>query len=156
MLHQTINQQRAYQDTVNVTENLKCNYILGQVLHKNNRFGTGYSRTGSHYITINGEMIAQSISQATTNPILKSKGKVTLPPMSVSVVEIKMPMIPNTNNLYELNFDTLQLPEGVIPLDVLHMMDHKTPKTLNIPIIDVNNTTCSLTKHLLIATIFAM
>ena len=78
----------------------------------NNRFGTGYSSTGRHYITTNGEMIAQSISQATTNPILKTKGKVTLPPMSVSVLEIKMSVIPNTNNLYELNFDMFQLLEG--------------------------------------------
>ena len=50
--------------------------------------------------------------------------------MSVSVVEIKMLKVPDTNNLYELNFDMFQLPEGVIPLDVLHRMDHKTPKTL--------------------------
>ena len=90
--------------------------------------GTGYSITGWHYITINREMIAQSILQAPTEPILKTKGKVTLSPVSVSVVEIKMPMVPNTNNLYELNFDTFQLPEGVITLDVQHRMDHKTPK----------------------------
>ena len=91
-------------------------------------------------------MIAQSISQATINPIFKTKGKVTLPPMSVFVVEMKMPMVPNTNNLYELHLDMFQLPEGVIPLDVLQRMDHKIPKTLNIPIMDVNNTSCSLTK----------
>ena len=73
-------------------------------------------------------MIAQSVSQATTNPILKTKGKVTLKPMSVSVVEIIMPTVPNTNYLYKLNVDTVQLPDGVIPLDVLHRMEHKTPK----------------------------
>ena len=37
-------------------------------------------------------------------------------------------MAPDTNNLYELNFDMFQLSEGVIPLDMLHRMDHKTPK----------------------------
>ena len=71
--------------------------------------------------------------------------------MSVSIVEIKMPTVPNTNNLYQLNFDMFQLPEGVIPLDVLHRMDHKTPKILNIPIMNNNNTTCSLTKTFPIA-----
>ena len=91
-------------------------------------------------------MIAQGVSQATTNPILKTKGKVTLPPMSVSEGEIKMLMVPNTNNLYELNFDTFQLPERVISLDVLHRMDHKTLKSLNIPIMNVNDSTCNLTK----------
>ena len=98
--------KRTFQGRVIIIENLKCNCISCQVLHRNNRFGTGYSITGRHYITINGEMIAQSVSQATTNPILKTIGKVTLPPMSVSVVEIKIPMVPNINNLHELNFDT--------------------------------------------------
>ena len=79
--------KRTFQDMVIIIGNLKCNYILGHVLHRTNRFGTGYSITGRHYITINGEMRAHSISQATTNPIHKTKGKVTLSPMSVSVVE---------------------------------------------------------------------
>ena len=92
--------KRPFQNRVIVKDNLKHNYILGKVLHGNNKFGTGYSITGRHYITINGEMIAQSISQATTDPILITKGKVTLPPVSVSVVEIKMPKVPNTNSLY--------------------------------------------------------
>ena len=95
--------KRTFQDRVITIENVRGSYILGQLLHRNNRFGTGYSITCRQYITINGEMIAQSILQATNNPILRTKGKVTLPPMSVSVVEIKMPRVPNTKNLYELN-----------------------------------------------------
>ena len=58
-----------------------------------------------------------------------------------------MPTVSNTNNLYELNFDMFQLSEGVIPLHVLHRMDHKTSKTLDIPIMNTSNTTCSLTKN---------
>ena len=77
--------KRTFQDRVNIIDNLKHNYILGPVLYRNNRFGTG-----RHYITINREMITKSILQATSNTILKTKGKVTLPPLSVSVVEIKM------------------------------------------------------------------
>ena len=48
--------------------------------------------------------------------------------MLVSVVEIKMPMVCNTNKVYELNFDIFQLLEGVIPLHVLQRMEHKTQK----------------------------
>ena len=48
-------------------------------------------------------MIAQGISHTTVIPILKIKGKVTLPPMSVSVVGVKMPEVLDINNLYELN-----------------------------------------------------
>ena len=136
--------KRTFQDRIIVIENLKCNYILGQVLHRNTRFGTGYSITGRHYITINGEMIAESIWQTTTNPICKNKGKIILPPVSVPIVEIKMPMVPNTNKLYELTFDTFQLPEVVIPLYVLYRMDHETPKTLEISLMNTNNTACSL------------
>ena len=103
------------------------NYILGQVLHRTNRFGTGYSTAGRHYITLNGEMLAQSISQVMVKPVLKTKGKIILPPSSVSVLEIRIPEISDTNNLYELDLDTSQLPEGIIPLDVLHQINHKTP-----------------------------
>ena len=48
--------------------------------------------------------------------------------MSVSVVEIKTPTVPDTSNLYKLNFHTFQLP-GVIPLDLLHWIDHQTSKS---------------------------
>ena len=71
-----------------------CNYILGQVLQGTNRFGTSYSTAGRHYITINGVTLDQGISWATVNCILKIKGKVTLPPMSISLVEVKMPEVP--------------------------------------------------------------
>ena len=80
-------------DRVIVIENLRCNYILGQVLHRSKRFGTSYSTSERHYITINSEMIVQAISQSTNSPILKTKGKVNLPPRSISIVGIK-----NTNN----------------------------------------------------------
>ena len=73
--------------------------------------------------------------------------------MSISIVEIKTPRVSDTSNLFELNFDMSQLPEGVIPLDVLHGVDHKPSKTLNIPIMNTNNTTFSLTKNSPIATL---
>ena len=81
--------KKSFRDRVIVIENLKCYYILGQVLHSSNRFSTGYSITGRHYITINSEMTAQAILQTTNSPILKTKVKLTLPSMSISIVEIK-------------------------------------------------------------------
>ena len=78
-----------------------------------------------------------------------------LPPMSILVAGIKPPEAPDVNNLYELNFDTFQIPKGVIPLDVLHRIDHKTPGNLTIPILNTNNTTCTLTKSSPIATLVA-
>ena len=145
--------QKIFRDRVIAIHNLKHNYILGQVLHMTYRFGMGYFTAGKHYITINGEMIAEAISQITDNPILKTKGKFTLPPMSVSVVGVKTPTLCNTNNVYEVNFDTFQLPEGVIPLVVLHRVDHKMPQNLNIPILNTNNSFCSIFRNSPIATL---
>ena len=79
--------------------------------------------------------------------MLKTEGKNILPPISVSVLEIRMLEISDTNNLYELGLDTFQLPEGIIPLDVLHQVDHKTPQSLKILVLNTNNTSCSLAKN---------
>ena len=87
-------------------QNLKHEYILGQVLHRAYRFSTGYSTMGKYYITINGEMITEATSQITDNPIIKTKGKITLPPMSISVLSVKTPPLCNTNDVYKLNFNT--------------------------------------------------
>ena len=64
--------------------------------------------------------------------------------MSISVISVKMPPLHNTNDMYELNFNTFQLLEGVIPLDILHKVNHKTPQYLNIPIPNANSSFCSI------------
>ena len=80
---------KVFRDRVIVIENLKRDYILGQVLHRKNRFGTCYSTNGMHYITLNREMHAQSYSQLTANPILKTKGKIKLLQSSILVIEVR-------------------------------------------------------------------
>ena len=125
---------KVFRDRVIVIENLKKDYILGQVLHRDNRFGTGYSTNGRHYITLIGEILAKSCSQLTTNPILNTKGKNKLLTSSISVIEARTLEIPDPTNIYILDFDTFQLPKGVIPFDVMYCMDHKMPQTLKIPI----------------------
>ena len=147
--------RKIFRDRVIVIQNLKYNYILGLVLHRTYRFGMGYSTAGKHYIMINGEMIAEAILQVTDSPILKTIGKITLLPMSVSVIGIKMPTPCDTNNAYELNFNTFQLPEGVILLDILHRVDHKTPQNLNIPMLNTYNSFCSISRNSPITTLAA-
>ena len=71
--------------------------------------------------------------------------------MSVSIIEVKTPKIPNTTNLYEVNTDTFQLPQGSILLDILHRIDHKIPQHLNIPILNTKKAPCSIGKNMLIA-----
>ena len=125
--------KRVFRDRVVIIKNLRCKYILGQVLHRSYQFSTSYSTTGKHYITINRQVIAQSISQALYYLIIKTKGKLTLLPISVSIIEVKTPKISNTTNLYQVSADTFQLPEGIILLDILHRADptateHPHPK----------------------------
>ena len=52
---------KVFRDRVIVIKNLKKNYILGQVLHRDNRFGTGYSTNNKHYITWNGEILCTKL-----------------------------------------------------------------------------------------------
>ena len=140
--------QRVIWDREVVIKNLRHKYILGQVLHRSYWFGTGYLTMGKHYITINRQVIAQSVSQALNYPIIKMKGRVTLPPVSISIIEVKTPKLTNTTNLYKMNADTFQLHEGTILLDVLHRVNHKAPQHLNIPVLNTNNVPCNIGKNM--------
>ena len=79
------------------------------------------------------------------------KGRITLPPLSVSILEVKTLKLKNTTNLYKMNAVTAQLPEGMILLDVLHRVDHKTLQYLNILVLNTNNVPCSICKNMPIA-----
>ena len=92
-------------------------------------------------------MLVESCLLLTTSPILKTKGKVKLLPTSISVIEVRPLEIPDPSNIYELDCNTFHLPKGVVPLDVMHYVDHKTPKTLNISILNINNIISSLGKE---------
>ena len=102
---------------------------------------------GKQYITINRQVIAQSVSQALHHLIIKTKGRVTLPPVLVSIIEVRIPKITNSTNPYKMNADTFQLPEGVILLDVLYRVDHKTPQHLNVLVLNTNNVPYSIGKN---------
>ena len=142
--------KRVFRDWVVAIDDLKNKYILGQVLHRLYQFNTGYSTTGKHYITNNGQIITQSILQPPDYPIEKMKGRITLPPVAVSVIEVKTLKLTNTTHLYKMNSVTAQLPEGVILLDVLQRVNHKTLQHLNILGLN-NNVSCSIGKNMPIA-----
>ena len=73
--------------------------------------------------------------------------------MSISVISVKTSPLHNTSNIHELNFSTSKLPEGVIPLDVVHRVDHKTPGYLNIPVLNTNHSSCSIPRSSPIVTL---
>ena len=86
--------------------------------------GIGYSTNGRHFITIKGKVITQSCQSTVEEPILKTKGKITLKPNSISVIAVKTPQSPGTEALYKVNYK-FQLPEEITPLDVPQKVDHK-------------------------------
>ena len=57
-----------------------------------------------------------------------------------------MPHHLDTNSLFEIDLDW-QLPKSIIPLDVLHNINHKQPHELIIPILNMANTDVKLLKN---------
>ena len=110
-------------------------YYFKQAFHtrssstKTNRMGTGYSTYGRHFITVKGEVIAQCCQSTVEEPTLKIKGKIILKPNSISAVAVRTPKITDTE------------------VDILHRVDHKIPRELNIHILNTGNNSISLGKN---------
>ena len=65
------------------------------------------------------------------------KGKVELSPESVALIEVQVPRDIIGNRKYQLNPEGY-LPQGIIPLDLVHSFD-KMPRTLYITILNTSN-----------------
>ena len=84
------------------------------------------------------------------HPIIKTKGKVTLKPESISFIEVQAPRDISGNKKYQLNSNTY-LPNGIIPLDPIHSFK-KTPRTLQLPFLNMSTNYESLSKGSLLGT----
>ena len=76
-----------------IINNLNCNYIIGTAIQRSYHIATGFSIMGRYFLSMNGQMVAQSIPTPTTEPIIKNKGNIKLNPHSLTVVTVKT--IPN-------------------------------------------------------------
>ena len=74
------------------------------------------------------------------------KGKVILKPNSITLIAVKTPRIPNTNIMYGVD-SKFQIPEGIMPLDMLHRVDHKMPRELNIHIFNTSSSSIPHFQH---------
>ena len=63
--------KRVLKDRVIIIKNLNRDYIIGVAIQHTNKMLTGFSTSGRHFISLNGEIIAQSVSLITTQTILK-------------------------------------------------------------------------------------
>ena len=98
---------------------------------------TGWTRRGNHYISIGkNNFVAESTNKLNIHPIIKTKGKVTLKPESVSFIEVQAPRDILENKKYQLN-PNAYLPNGIIPLDPIYSFE-KTSRTLQIPFLNVS------------------
>ena len=62
------------------------------------------------------------------------KGKIELKPESITLIEVQAPRNIIGNKKYLLNPEGY-LPQGIIPLDLVHSFD-KMPRTLFVPILN--------------------
>ena len=134
-------------DRVVIVNNLNLDYIIGAAQQRSYCVATGFSVTGRHFLSVNGQLVAQSIPTPTNKPIIKNKSKIKLRPHSVTVVSVRTPPNINTSEIYKINYK-FPLPSGVIPIDVVYRFDNKVPHELKIPILNTNNNIANITKNM--------
>ena len=62
---------RMLRDRAIIMKNLNRYYIIGVAIQHANKMLTGFSTSGRYFISLNGEMIAQSVSSITTQTIIR-------------------------------------------------------------------------------------
>ena len=96
------------------------------------------------------DFIAESVNRLKSSPIIKTKGKIELSPESIALVEVQAPRDIIGNKKYQLNPEGY-LPQGIIPLDLVHSFD-KTPRTLLVPILNTSSKYENIPKGSLLGT----
>ena len=112
---------------------------------------TGWTRNGNHYISRGKyNFIAESINRLKSSPIINTKGKIELSPESIALVEVQAPSEIIGNKKYQL-IPEGYLPQGIIPLDLVHSFDKK-PGTLFVPILNTFSKFVNIPKGSLLGT----
>ena len=111
-----------------------------------NKMLTSFSMLGRHFISLNSEMIVQSVSLITTQPIIKCKSRTCLKVHAVTIIAVQTPPNLKPHKLYECG-EKLQLSEGVIPPDVQHKFGHKALLELKIPLLNTNERDVIISKN---------
>ena len=121
-----------------VIDGMVLDMLLGIKWEHRFNIHTGWTCNGNHYISRGKhDFIAESVNKLKTHPIIKTKGKVELSPESVALIEVQALRDIIGNRKYQLNPEGY-LPQGIIPLDLVHSFD-KMPRTLYIPILNTSN-----------------
>ena len=71
---------------------------------------------------------------------------------SITWISIKTPRNIQVNSLLEISLDR-QLPKGLIPLNILHNIQHKQPQEMLIPLLNIMNSVVKLPKNTILGSI---
>ena len=75
-----------------VIEGMVSDMLLGIRWEHKFNIHTSWMRSGNHYISIGkNNFVAGSTNKLKVHPIIKTKGKVTLKPESISFIEVQVP-----------------------------------------------------------------
>ena len=124
-----------FNDVFIILNNLQCDIILGLPWQWNYRIGCAWNWEGKHFITIKNKFLALSITPPMSRQLAITKGQYTLQSRSITWISIKTLRNLDINSLFKISLDR-QLPNGLIPLDVLHNFKNKQPQELIIPILN--------------------
>ena len=92
---------RMLRDRAIIIKNKNRDYIIGVAIQHANKMLTSFSTLGRHFILLNGEMIVQSVSSITTQPIIKCKSRTHLQVHTVTIISVKTPPNLDLQKLYE-------------------------------------------------------
>ena len=84
--------------------------------------------------------------------LLLTKDQYTLQGRSITWILVKTPRNIQVNSLFEITLDR-QLPKGLIPLDVLHNIQHKQPQEVLVPLLNTMNSVVKLPKNTILGSI---
>ena len=134
-----------------VIEGMVSDMLLGIRWEHKLNIHTGWTKKGNHYITHGKHnFISESINKLKMHPIVKTKGKITLKPESISIIEVQALQNISGNKKYHLN-PNVYLPQGIVHLDLVNSFE-KVPGTLKLPILNTSTNYESIPRGTLLGT----
>ena len=134
-----------------VTEGMVSDMLSGIRWEHKFNIHTGWTRKGNHYIAHGKHnFISESINKLKTYPIVKTKGKITLKPESILIIEVQAPQDISGNKKYHINPEAY-LSQAIVPLDLIHS-SVKMPRTLKLPILNTSTNYESIPRGTLLGT----
>ena len=87
-----------------------------------------------------------------TRQLAKTKGQYTIQNRSVTWIMVKSPPCVNHDSLHEIQFER-QLPSGIIHLNITYKLNHKHPRELLIPLLNISNKDVKIPKNTILGSI---